>query len=301
MSIATSLPAAISLPHRGGQRSLPLLIIALGGSLTGFSGILMRISETGPLATGGWRLGIAALTFLPLALLTNGQKKALNPQGTAILILAGVFFACDIAFYHLSLTLTSIAHSTLIVNLAPVVALGAGVMFFAESLTAAKIAGTIVALGGAVLMTSIRAHASGTLEGNALATLSMIAYALYLIAVKHARHKHSTLAIMIWSSATAAICLFLAAALAGERLVPISVNGWAIVIAMGFVTHVLGQGLIAFGMREAPIGLASILLLTQPLVAAVMAWPMFGERLGPWEIVGAGFVLLGLGLASRTN
>lgn len=300
MSIATSLPASC-LPQRVGQRSLPLLIIALGGSLTGFSGILMRVSETGPLATGGWRLGIAAITFFPLALLMSSQRTAINPRGTAVLILAGVFFACDIAFYHLALTLTSVAHSTLIVNLAPVVALGAGVMFFAERLTIVKIAGTIVALGGAVLMTSMRAHASGTLMGNALATISMFAYAFYLIVVKHARHKHNTLAIMFWSSATAAICLFLAAAFAGERLVPVTANGWTIVIAMGLVTHVFGQGLVAYGMREAPVGLASILLLTQPLVAAIVAWPMFGEGLGPWEIVGAGFVLLGLGLASRTS
>jgi drug/metabolite transporter (DMT)-like permease len=301
MSIATSLPVGVRATpsERVGQRSLPLLIIALGGSLTGFSGILMRISETGPLATGGWRLGIAALTFLPFAFLANG--KALNPRGSAMLMLAGVFFAFDIAFYHLSLRLTSVAHSTLIVNLAPVVALGAGVMFFAERLTVAKIAGTVVALSGAVLMTSMRAHTSGTLTGNALATGSMFAYALYLIVVKHARHKHNTLAIMVWSSATAAACLFFGAAVAGERLIPITANGWAIVVAMGLVTHVLGQGLIAFGMREAPVGLASILLLTQPLVAAIVAWPMFGEALGPWEIVGAGFVLLGLGLASRTN
>ena len=291
---------AVTLPEPARQRTLPLVIIALGGALTGFSGILLRLSEIGPIATGGWRLAIATLAFLPMALMAGGDS--LRPRSPAILALAGLFFAIDIAFYHLSLNFTAVAHSTLIVNLAPMVALAAGVAFFAERLGAAKVIGMIAALGGALLMTSMRASGTGgTITGNALALLSMLGYALYLIAVKHARREHGTLAIMLWSSAAAASCLFLGAAAAGEHIVPTTVSGWSVVIVMGLVTHVAGQGLIAFGMREAPVGLGSILLLTQPVVAAIAAWPMFGETLGPLEIIGALLVLAGLALASRAG
>lgn len=297
------MTAAATFPAPAQQRVLLLALIALGGALTGFSGILLRLSEIGPMASGGWRLAIAALAFLPMAMMAGGD--ALRPSNPAILALAGLFFAVDIGFYHVSLGFTAVAHSTLIVNLAPVVALTAGVALFGERLGAAKLTGMAAALSGAIVMTSIRAQSEagsgGTLTGNALAVLSMLGYAAYLIVVKHARRGHGTFAIMLWSSASAAICLFAGAAAAGETLVPATVEGWAVVIVMGLVTHVAGQGLVAFGMRETPVGLGSIFLLTQPLVAAIVAWPMFGETLGPLEILGAGLVLLGLALASRSN
>lgn len=296
MTVAATYPAPAE------QRALPLVLIALGGGLTGFSGILLRVSEIGPMATGGWRLAIAALCFLPMGIMAGGD--AMRPRSPGVLALAGLFFGLDIAFYHLSLGFTAVAHSTLIVNLAPVVALVAGVALFGERLGAAKLIGMAAALGGAVIMTSMRASTAGagaTVTGNTLAVLSMFAYAAYLIVVKHARHGHGTFAIMLWSSVSAAACLFLGAGVAGETLVPATASGWSVVIVMGLVTHVGGQGLIAYGMRGAPVGLGSILLLMQPLVAAIAAWPLFGETLGPLEIAGAALVLIGLATASRSG
>jgi drug/metabolite transporter (DMT)-like permease len=95
--------------------------------------------------------------------------------------------------------------------------------------------------------------------------------------------------------------MFAAAVLMGERILPVSLSGWAVLVALALMSHVLGQGLVAFGMREAPVGLASILLLAQPIVAAVAAWIVFGESMGPIEAAGAMTVLVGLVIASRAT
>lgn len=303
MSVATPQTVAAvpdaAAPAANMPRLWPLVIVTLGGAFTGFSGILLRMSEVGPAATGGWRLAFAALVFMPLAARVEGRASL--TRGVPMLALAGVFFAVDIAFFHWALLLTSVAHATLLTNLAPVVALVAGVLFFSERLSAPKLLGLFAALGGAFLMTGGRANVSGTLEGNGLAMLSMVGYAFYLITVKHVRRSHGTLAIMAWSSTACAAVLFTVAAAGGETIFPSSVYGWSVVIAMGLVTHVMGQGLIAFGMRETPVGLGSILLLSQPVVAAIAAWGLFNETLGALEIVGAGLVLAGLVLASRAR
>lgn len=293
MSITITSPAQPAL-----QRMLPLIIIAVGGGLTGFSGILMRFSEIGPTATGAWRLLLAALMLMPLVMASEAKT---GKRGLPLLCLAGMCFALDIGFYHLALERTSIAHSTLIVNLAPVIALAAGALMFSERLGAVKLTALVLALSGAMMMTAMRREGISTLEGNGLAVVALLGYSAYLIIVKKAHHRHGTLAIMFWSSLSAALVLFIAAAFAGETIFPATVAGWAVVIAMGFVTHLLGQGLIAFGMREAPVGLGSILLLTQPLVAAICAWAIFSERLSPAEMVGALLVLLGLVIASQAR
>ncbi len=294
MSVAVPCPT----PDRGSQPGLPLLIIAFGGALTGFSGVLVRLSEVDPLATGAWRLLIAAAALAPFMRLARagGTRLKLSP----VLVLAGLFFAIDMGLYNCSLELTSVAHATLIVNLAPVVALAAGFLLFGESFGVAKLVALIAALGGAALMTLTRGG-GGTLEGNGLAILAMLGYALYLVAVKRACRDHDTLSIMLWSSVVAATVMFAAALLMGERVLPASASGWAVLIALGLVSHVFGQGLVAFGMRNAPVGLASILLLTQPIVAAISAWIVFDETMGPVEASGAALVLAGLVIASRAR
>ena len=295
MAITATYPARM----RSERGELSLVLILLGGACTGTSGILMRLSETGPVATAAWRMLFASLilgTALPLTGRTLGRL-----QGSGILVLAGFCFAIDMAFYHWALVLTPVAHATLIVNLAPLVALSAGFLLFGESLGARKLLGLAASLGGAFLMTAMRAESAGTITGNALAVIGMLGYAFYLIVVKHAMRQHGPLTIMAWSSASAAAMLFVAAFAAGERILPMTLSGWAVVIAMGVVAHVIGQGLIALGMRRAPVGLASVLLLIQPVVAAAGAWALFGESLLPLEIAGAVLVLTGLAIASRAR
>lgn len=298
MTLASSNPYA---PDRGGARlELSLLLILLGGACTGFSGIFVRLSEVGLIATGGWRMAIAALFLMPLAAAYDSRDGRLG-RVSPILIAAGLFFAIDMSFYHWSLALTSIAHATLIVNLAPFLALTAGCLFFGERLGAAKLFGLAASLGGAFLMTAARADSTGTLIGNGFAAIGMIGYALYLIAVKRARADHGAWSIMLWSSVTATIIMFAVALAMGEQILPRSWEGWGVVIALGVVAHVLGQGLVAIGMRGTPVGLASILLLIQPVVAAVAAWAIFDERLTGWEIAGSALVLAGLAAASRSR
>lgn len=281
------------------QRMTPLMIVAFGGALTGFSGIFVRLSEVDPVATGAWRLAIAVLALLPFVRLLNGRGagKGMSP----LLFLAGLFFAIDMALYNWSLDFTSVAHATLIVNLAPIVALAAGFLMFGERFGAAKMTGLAAALGGSAAMTLAGGNGDSTLLGNGMALAAMLGYALYLVAVKRARSQNDTFAIILWSSISAAIVMFAAAALLGERIVPATLNGWLVLIALGLISHVFGQGLVAFGMREAPVGLASILLLTQPIVAALAAWVLFGETMGPVEAAGACLVLAGLAIASRSR
>ncbi len=279
-----------------------LLLIALGGALTGFSPILARVSDVGPLSTAAWRMAFAAMALAPLLADARGKAAgAVKGASKWPLLLAGLFFAVDLGFYHWALELTSVAHATLIVNMAPVVALAAGVLAFAERLGRLKLAGLILSIAGALLMTTGRAGVSGTLEGNALAVAGMLGYAFYLIAVKRARGLHDTTVIMVWSSASAAVILFIAAALAGEVIIPQSAHGWGVVIAMGLITHVAGQGLVALGMRDAPVGLASIVLFTQPVMAAFAAWVVFGETMAAAELYGVALVLGGIALATRSR
>ena len=102
----------------------------------------------------------------------------------APLALAGLCFAGDLALWHWSIRLTSVANATLLANAAPIfVALG-GWLLFAQRFTGTFIVGMLLALAGAaVLMGQSLSLDPGRLAGDALGLLTALFYAGYILAV----------------------------------------------------------------------------------------------------------------------
>ena len=63
---------------------------------------------------------------------------------------------------------------------------------------------------------------------------------------------------------------------------------------MALLVHCAGQGLVGKGFAKLPAATASLLLLMQPVVSALLAWGIFSESLGVLQIAGAGVVLAGI-------
>jgi drug/metabolite transporter (DMT)-like permease len=81
---------------------------------------------------------------------------------------------------------------------------------------------------------------------------------------------------------------------AGESLWPTLPAGWLALIALALVSHVGGQGLIAYALASLPTAFASVTLLVQPVAAAVFAWVILGEGFGAQQVLGGIVVMAGI-------
>lgn len=216
--------------------------------------------------------------------------------------LAGAFFAADLGVFNLSIQFTNIANATLFNNLAPVFVVFFGWLLFNEKVGVGVILALIVTLGGMTLFMGkgFSIHAGQTL-GDGLAILTAIFYAGYLATVKSLKSRHSTSRIMGYTSAIGAAMLFPIMLLEGGALWPDTMEGWAILIALGVVCHVVGQGLVTAAMAHLTVTFTSFGLLLQPIGAACFAWAFFDERLLLLQIVGGFLVLLGIGLVRQAS
>jgi drug/metabolite transporter (DMT)-like permease len=106
---------------------------------------------------------------------------------------------------------------------------------------------------------------------------------------------------MFWATLSSAFVALLLSLGFHEALLPHTLTGWLMLIGLGLVVHVGGQGLIAFGVGRLPIVASTVLLWMQPLVAAALSWIMFGEALGPLALAGAALVLAGIYVVQRTR
>ena len=76
-------------------------------------------------------------------------------------------------------------------------------------------------------------------------------------------------------------------------------QGWLALIGLALVSHVSGQGMIAYALAHLPASFSSVGLLFQPAIAAVLAWIILKEPLGLWQAFGGTIVLAGIFLARQ--
>lgn len=271
-------------------------MLIAGAIAIGFAPIGLRLSAFEPQATGFWRFAFS----LPLIALVIKAQGGRIGRPSPLTLLAGAFFGLDIAFWHASLVMTSVANATFLVNLGnAAVGLVAWVVL-RERPARIWLVALAIALIGAFMLSRGAANADGAaLTGDLLALLAAVMVGLYLFFAKLARRDSGAMPVLFWSTATTLIVSAIASTLQGETLIPPEPSWFIWPLALAIIAHVLGQGLIVAGVGATPAALAGLLLLIQPVAAALAAWPLFGEALTVTQLAGCALVLAGVWLAGR--
>jgi drug/metabolite transporter (DMT)-like permease len=280
-----------------------------GAAILGLSPILVRVSELGPQATSFWRFALALPILAAAALARRGVSRRPDRAQAWVLLAAGVCFGLDIALWSAALDYTTVANSTLLSNMTPIYAAMVGWFAFKERLGGPVLAGGAVALIGAMVLAFARAQsgqgpaesASAGWFGDMLAFFSAFWYAAYLIIVRALAGRVSVIWVLFMACIGSAALALTATLVMGERLWPATLQGWAVLAALGILVQVFGQGFIAYGVARLPIAVSTVLLWVQPVAAAAISWVLFGEALGPLAFAGAGLVLGGVFMVQRAR
>jgi drug/metabolite transporter (DMT)-like permease len=287
------------------RRALATLALFAGAIAIAFAPIFVRIAETGPLSTAFWRIALS----LPVAwgwwLFERRRDHAGTGsprRGATVLLLAGLFFAGDLGIWHLSLTMTPVANSTLLVNTAPFfVTLGAWLLWRERARPSFWVGMLLAFAGAAMLVRTSLAATPRQFAGDALALLAAVSYAGYLLAVARAREGWPTAAIMAVGATVTCAALLPIALLSNEPFWPQSARGWLVLAGLAAVAQLLGQSLITYALAHLPASFSSVGLLVQPVMAALFAWLLLGEALAPLQALGGLIVLAGIALARRAQ
>ncbi|MCA8885632.1 MAG: DMT family transporter [Hyphomonadaceae bacterium] len=274
--------------------------------MIGVAPIAIRLSEVGPHATNLWRF----LFALPiLAAWAANSRPIPSARQTLWLVGGGLLFGLEISLWAMALNLTTITNATLLVNLTPVFAAIFGWLWLKERLSLPILGGGALALVGAVTLALARAQSGhGPAEaaahgwiGDSIALLGAIFYAGYLMIVRAMGKNVSVGAVMFWATLGATVVSAVLSFSLGEAMMPQTWFGWALVIGLGLLVQICGQGLIAYGVGRLPIVISTVLLWMQPVVAAVLSWILFGEALSAVALLGAALVLAGIFLVQRAR
>jgi drug/metabolite transporter (DMT)-like permease len=274
-----------------------------GAAAISTSALFVKVSEAGPVATAFWRVALALPFLWAWSVIgQRGRHLASFASERRLMIAAGLFFAGDLAVWHWSIVLTSVANASLLANLAPIFVTLAVWTLFGKRPTLMFVAGLAAAIAGVSVLLGGDFHAGGrAVLGDFLGVVTAMFYAAYQLAVTRLRSRAATAGIMAWSGLVTAVALLPLALASGEQILPHTMTGWAKLAGLALISQVAGQSLIAYAMAHLPATFSSVGLLAQPVIAAALAWVLLGETLGWLEIGGGVVVLIGIAIAHRAE
>ena len=270
--------------HRTDDRfAFPAIII--GSCALAFGPWLVRLSGTGPVAAGFWRMGLA-LPFLFVIATTTRQPVHWPGRKLGLLVAsAAFFFAADLAAWHVGIRMTKLGNATLFGNVSSFAFAGWGLWLARRPPSRAQaFALGLAAAGAALLMSSSFELSPRHFTGDLLCLFAGLLYTGYLIAVQKGRGSLKPLPLLFLASLFGAAMLLPVSLLLGEQVIP---HDWTYVLLLALGSQVIGQGLLVYGIGHVPPLIVGLVLLTQPAISAFVGWAAYGETLAPVDWLGA--------------
>ena len=285
-----------------GDDFAPILALLVSALAMACSPILQRLCDVGPFASAFWRLGLALPILFAWAQYEDRTGAATPvveirhfPKAT---ILAGLAFAGDLFFWHLSVSKTSVANATFFATSAPVWVIIIGFIVWRKRVAGNVISGlALCLLGGAALVWQSFQFAPERLIGDFYGAMTAVFFGMYFLCVENARKTGGGARITFEMSLIAAIILLLWALCAEQHLFPHSFNGWLCLVGLAWLSHAGGQGLLSYALGRLPATFSSLVIFLEAVAAAIMAWAFLGERLSALQICGGVLILTGIYVA----
>ena len=295
------MPHSASAPVPHASHAKAYAVLALGVFAIGWSALFVRWSGVPGWTSAFWRMALAQLVFVPWALASRSALRQ-RPGRTAIrdAVIAGVFFAADLALFNTAVMVSSAANATLLGTNAPIfVALGAWLLY-RDRPTRRFWAGFAVSFAGmvAIVGADILRHPQLGL-GDAFAVAGAACYAGYLLYVRRSRQEIDALTFSAISGVAAASTLLVICLVIGTPLRGFAAQSWWALVGLALVTQVVGHLSVAYSLGRLPVSRTSIALLGQAPLTAVLAVPLLGERLTAIQIAGGALVLTGIYVVNR--
>ena len=270
---------------RSASHSWAFAALIVGSSALAFGPWLVRLSGTGPVAAGFWRLALA-LPFLFLIARVAGQPVRFPRRSlTFLLAFAAFFFAADLAAWHAGIHMTKLGNATLFGNVASFAFAAWGLWLVRKWPSRLQASALILAAAGtAMLMASSAELSLRNVHGDLLALAAGLLYAGYLISVERARGEVQPLPLLFIASLFGSLMLLPVALGLGEQVIPAD---WTFVFILALSSQVLGQGLLVYAIGHVPPLIVGLALLTQPAISAFVGWAVYDERLTALDWVGA--------------
>jgi drug/metabolite transporter (DMT)-like permease len=273
-----------------GRFAFPALIA--GNLVLALGPWMVRLADVGPVASGFWRLALAIPFLAAFALAQQRGQAAPRPKLVAIVAIGGLFFASDLAAWHVGIGMTKLANASLFGNASSFILVLYGFILLRRLPGRVQaLALACAAAGTALLMGSSYELSPRNFRGDLFTLAAGLLYTGYLVAVDRARRTMAPFPVLAIATASGALPLLLLANALGQPVMP---GDWTPLVILSLGSQVVGQGLLVYSVGYLSPVVVGLGLLAQPAAGAVIGRFAYGETFSVADAIGAALVAMAL-------
>ena len=240
------------------------------------------------------RVGGAALVFFAIHRLTSNEKIRERRDYLLLALYSLLGVSLNQLLYLAGLARTTATTAQMFIVAGPAITLAVAMIRGAERGTPLKWTGIVLAASGA--LTLVAAVPANNRIGNLFILTNVVIYSVYLVLTRGIVRRYQPLTVITWIFAFGAVTLIpIGAAPLVRELPQLSLGGWLAVAWIIALPTVAAYYLNVWALLHVESSIVSAFVYLQPVLTALMAIPMLGERPSPRLIPSA--VLIAVGVA----
>jgi DME family drug/metabolite transporter len=247
--------------------------------------LLYRHTDLDAVTVTWLRAAIASPIYLLLGRRALGPDLfRAQPRDRAIMVALGVLLIVYQWLYLAAVDEIGVSSATLIsLCVPPVLVAVASIALLGERIGGRTATALIGAIAGTVLLVGWQSGEGSNGGSTGLGVLFALACATgiagHVLGSRSVASRHHALRPLAIGF-PAGVVAFVPVAAGHEVTLHLSLVGWLLLVYLGVVPSVVAYWLYQRGLQDVPATTASIVTLLEPLVAAILAWMLFDERLG---------------------
>jgi len=276
------------------------LLYIIGIIAISFSSIFVRWSNADVAVIAMYRLYLTNLIMLPLVFKYRAEMFQLSAKQWRLLTLSGVMLGLHFLLWMASLRLTTVASSTVILTLEPVMVMLGSYWLFRIKANRMMLWGMGIALIGSIVIASGDFSLSrDALIGDVLSFLGAAAVAVHMMIGKELRKDMSAFTYNFWVFALAATSLAVYNLVRGNSFTGYSPQEWGIFLLLAIVPTLFGHYLFNWLLKHMSAAAVSMAVLGEPVIASLLAWALLKEALTAYQMAAGVLILFGVWLFIR--
>ncbi|PEB52864.1 EamA family transporter [Bacillus pseudomycoides] len=273
--------------------ALPLAVSIIAIS---FAAVFVKMSSAPSSILSMYRLWIIVVLMLPIVWRKREEFRRIQKRDWIFLIGSGFFLALHFLLWFASLKFTTVASSTIILALQPIISLIGGFFLFKERTTySAVVTMGIAILGVMCIGWGDLGLSEQAIIGDILSFLSVIAVVGYLFIGQTTVKKVSHWIYSFTVFAFAGIFIAIYNVVMSVPFTGYSTWDWWIFILLAMVptaSHMINNWLLNY-VNATTISMS---ILGEPVGASILAFFLLGEKLNSMQVIGSVLVLCGVSI-----
>ena len=232
------------------------------------------------------------------------QQQRLQEGDWKWFALLGLFgIAGNQTGFTVGLHYTSVAHSSLIISLTPILVLLMAARMKLEAFTKLKVIGMLLSFTGVAVLVSEHGFdtQSASFSGDLITFAGSLCFALYTVYGKKVADRYDTLTLntYMYLFGGAAVFVLTGLEVATQNWLAIGWTGWLGALYMAAFASVLGYLIFYYALTKISASRVIAFSYLQPVLATLLSIWLLGDKITTHLLVGGALVLVGVALAER--